>query len=98
MLIGAGLVAAVAEVRRGNVPDPRIGVGVYIGGILLLIVSSKAPAAASGIAATTFATSLALYGPDVAGGITAATGARRSPSPTATGTDSFPGGRLPAGG
>jgi hypothetical protein len=61
-VLGTGAVAAVDQLRKGNVPSVKIGVGVLISGSMLLALSEVAPAIAAGFAALVLVTSVFVLG------------------------------------
>lgn len=63
--IAAATLAIVAELQRGNVPDPRIVVGAVIAAVLLTIGAEMAPAIAGGLAMVMLITALLVTGADV---------------------------------
>lgn len=50
-VIGAGAIASVESLTKGELPPLRVGVGVIVGGVLLLALADPAPQLAAGFGA-----------------------------------------------
>lgn len=61
-VLGSGALAAVNDLRQGNVPSARIGVGVLVTGSILLVLAEFAPAIAAGFGALILTTSAFVIG------------------------------------
>ena len=82
--IAAATLAVVAELQRGNTPDPRIVVGAVLAAVLLTIGAELAPAIAGGLAMVMLITALLVTGADVwAWAARLFSGARPRPATTA---------------
>jgi hypothetical protein len=61
---GAGALAAVDQLARGDVPSARIGVGVIFTGAMLLVLAEFAPGLAAGFGALILTTAALVTGAD----------------------------------
>jgi hypothetical protein len=70
---GAGALTAVDQLRKGNVPSVRIGVGVLATGVILMAAAEVAPSIAGGFAMLMLVTSAFVLGGGAWSGISTLT-------------------------
>jgi predicted lipid-binding transport protein (Tim44 family) len=63
--VAAATLAIVADLQRGNTPDPRVILGAVIAAVLLTLFAELAPAVAGGLSVVLLLTALLVTGADV---------------------------------